>query len=94
MPKKKSSGKHYVSKGERPNVSQKTLNDMRNSVPVATTMVNKVEAWRRGKRVMLTIANPLVKGKEKTNKPFVRVEARSVWGNPFDKKKAPLAIEE
>ena len=94
MPKKKSSGKNYVSKGERPNVSRRTLTDMRNAVPVATTMVNKVEAWRKGKRVMLTIANPLVKGKEKTNKPFIRVEARQVWGNPFDKKKIPLSVEE
>jgi len=46
---------------------------------------NKREAWARGKRVMLTIANP---NTNETNKPFVRVNASEVWGD-WRGKKAP-----
>ena len=40
---------------------------------------NQVSAWRRGKKVMLTIHNP---NKKETNKPFIRVNALDVWGPP------------
>ena len=48
--------------------------------------INKREAWARGKRVMLTIANP--NAKNETNKPFIRVPAEQEWGD-WRGKKAP-----
>ena len=45
----------------------------------ATRMINQREAWAAGKNVMLTIPNP---SKSETNKPFIRVNAWEVWGNP------------
>lgn len=81
---KRSKGRNYVSKGERPSVSKSTLNDMARSVTVAENYVRKVNAWKAGKRVMLTIPNP---NANETAKPFIRVEARKVWGEPNVKPK-------
>jgi|TARA_B110000967_G_C18732128_1_gene483131 hypothetical protein len=38
---------------------------------------NKVSAWKKGKKVYLTITNPI---KSETNKPFIKREAKDVWG--------------
>lgn len=38
--------------------------------------VNQVRAFAKGKRVMVTIANP---NKQETGKPFIRVEASTIW---------------
>jgi hypothetical protein len=38
--------------------------------------INQAKAYRQGKRVMVTVANP---NKEETAKPFIRVEASTVW---------------
>ena len=46
---------------------------------------NKRAAWARGKNVMLTISNP---NTNETNKPFIRVNAKEVWGD-WRGKKAP-----
>jgi len=47
--------------------------------------INQRKAWAKGKRVMLTIANP---NTNETNKPFIRVNASEVWGD-WRGKKAP-----
>jgi len=39
-------------------------------------ITNQLKAHLKGKRVMLTIANP---NKNETNKPFIRVPANEVW---------------
>ena len=44
-----------------------------------TRMINQRNAWAKGKNVVLTIPNP---NKSETNKPFIRVNAREVWGDP------------
>ena len=67
----KSSG--VISKGERPNVNRKILNLMRREKDPMVTLKNKEEAFQKGKRVMVTIANPI---KSETNKPFIRVTAK------------------
>jgi hypothetical protein len=46
-------------------------------------MANKVAAWQKGLKVMLTVPNP---DKEATNARFIRVTADSYWG-PFSRKK-------
>lgn len=39
-------------------------------------MINQLNAHRKGKRVMVTIANP---NPNETNKPFIRVPSTEVW---------------
>jgi len=79
----KSSG--YISSGERRNVAKSTTKLMRreylenNQVQRA---INQYQAYLKGKKVMLTVANP---NKNETGKPFIRVNARDVWG-PIGKK--------
>ena len=62
----KSTGKNYVSKGER----KSSVSTRNVGVTEAEKMNRKMKALRRGKRVVMTIANP---NKAETNKPFVRV---------------------
>ena len=74
----KSSG--FVSNGERPNVSKDTRKAIRRNVSNLETMINKYNAFKKGKNVMLTIPNPNAKA-EPAN-PFIRVNAKEVWRNP------------
>jgi len=41
--------------------------------------LNQRIAWKEGRNVVLTIPNP---NDKETNKPFIRVNARQVWGDP------------
>lgn len=80
MAGKKSSGKHYVSKGERPNVTRSVLNALRREYLTSDARLNnQVKAWRRGKNVMLTVKNP---DKKNTKERMIRVPAIDVWGFP------------
>jgi len=76
---KKSSGKHYTSKGEHNNVSRwlkkACRKDYVENRPIERTS-NQMNAFLKGKRVMLTIENP---NKNETNKRFIRVPAGEVW---------------
>ena len=77
---KKSSGNNYTSKSERPNTAKSVLKSRRLDYNNTMSQLNnQVKAWRRGKKVMLTIQNP---NKKETNKPFIRVNALDVWGPP------------
>jgi hypothetical protein len=67
---KKSSGKHYTSKGERPNVKSTVLNGIRSDREGADVMLNKQRAWINGSNPWVTLENP---NKEQTNKKFIRV---------------------
>ena len=71
--------KGFISKGEHSNVSKITRKLMRRETTELQTTLNKQKAFRRGKNVMLTIPNP---NKGESNKPFIRVNAKEVWGNP------------
>ena len=77
--KKGGKSKGLVSKGERPNVAKDTRKLMRGKVTELQTALNKQEAFKQGKNVMLTIPNHI---KKERNKPFIRVNAKEVWGNP------------
>ena len=72
MAKKKES---YTSKGQRrSSIGVKETGSMKRAL-------NQINAWRKGKNVVLTI---------ETNDPtqrFKRVNARDVWGSPFRKVK-------
>lgn len=78
MAKRKKTGTHYVSKGERPNVNKKIRNAVRDQLmsDEAATALRKITAFRAGKKVMVTIPNP---NPNETNKRFIRVPASDVW---------------
>jgi hypothetical protein len=79
MAKRKKQRAHQVSKGEGSNVNKKLLNAIRNDTTLLQTAANKRNAWLKGKNVVLTIENP---NKNETNKRFIRVNAKDVWGSP------------
>ena len=71
---KKSSRTSQTSKGERRSVAN-GLGDNRTELK---KMLDKMDAFRKGKNVMLTIPNPI---KSETNKTFIRVNAKEKWRN-------------
>lgn len=71
---KKRSRATQTSKGERRNVAN-GLGDDRSELK---KMIDKMDAFRKGKNVMLTIPNP---NKSETKKPFIRVNAKEKWRN-------------
>lgn len=76
--KTKTKGK--MSLGERNNVSRKITNAARREyLGSPERIMNQLSAFRAGKRVVVTIANP---NKEERNKPFIKVLASSVWKDP------------
>lgn len=77
------SGKTYVSKGERKS-SMKTR-----SQNLSDKTINKQKAWLKGQNPWVTIENP---NKEQTNKPFIRVKANELWGNPKERAKKSFVM--
>lgn len=76
---KKSSGKSATSAGLHSNLSNSTKNALRRKyMSSGDRVMNQLKAFRAGKRVMVTIDNP---NKEELNKPFIRVEASTIWKN-------------
>ena len=71
---KKRSRASQTSKGERRNVAN-GLGDDRSEMK---KILDKMDAFRKGKNVMLTIPNP---NKSETKKPFIRVNAKEKWRN-------------
>ena len=73
---KKSKGNNYTSKGERKNVSRWIVKAKRKDYLENCRLeraTNQLTAFRLGKRVMVTIANP---NTNETNKRFIRVTAQ------------------
>ena len=76
--KSKSGGK--TSAGLFANVSKKITNPIRSEYLLSSERIlNQLVAYKAGKRVMLTIANP---NKNETNKRFIRVPASTIWRDP------------
>lgn len=74
---KKSSGKHYTSKGLiGPN--KKLSNAVRRERPAADRFNAQFDAYLKGKNVVFTIDNPNPK---ETNKRKIRVNARDLYGD-------------
>jgi|TARA_R110000822_G_C14928982_1_gene452346 hypothetical protein len=71
---KKRSRASQTSKGERRSVAN-GLGDDRSELK---KMIDKMDAFRKGKNVMLTIPNP---NKQATREPFIRVSAKEKWRN-------------
>ena len=66
----------YISKGIVGTTKSRSRND---SDAKARRLRNQQEAWQQGKNVVLTVENP---NKNETNRRFIKVNAREVWGNP------------
>jgi len=82
---KSSSGKNYTSKGERSNVSSKTLSGMRKDKYEGDKMLDLQRAWVKGQNPWMTIENP---NKNETNKRFIRVKMNDTnLGNPKERQK-------
>ena len=71
---KKRSRASQTSKGERRSVAN-GLGDDRSELK---KMIDKMDAFRKGKNVMLTIPNP---NKQATREPLIRVSAKEKWRN-------------
>ena len=69
---KKKSRASQTSKGERRNVVA-GLGDDRSEMQKVN---DKINAWKKGKNVILTVPNP---NKNETNKRFIRVDAKTIW---------------
>lgn len=77
MAKNKSKDKQ-TSAGERPNVNKKILNLVRKDKTFLVKILAKQNAFKSGKKVVLTIPNP---NPNETNKRFIRIDAKDVWRN-------------
>ena len=71
---KKRSRATQTSKGERRNV----VNGLGDDRSELKKILDKMDAFRKGKNVMLTIPNP---NKQATREPFIRVSAKEKWRN-------------
>ena len=71
----KKSRSTQTSKGERRNVSK--FNCTSETVDVIERQIRQRASWKRGRNVVLTIENP---NKNETNKRFIKVNAKDVWG--------------
>ena len=74
---KKRSRAHQTSKGERRCVSRDIVKATRRDyMKSSERTTNQLEAFLKGKNVMLTIPNP---NKNETNKRMIRVPATEQW---------------
>ena len=82
MGKKKKRDKQ-TSKGERRSVSKQITKSMRKDfIESGQRIVHQAEAFRKGKKVMVTIPNP---NKHETKRRFIRVPASEVCKRSFVK---------
>ena len=80
MGKKGGKSKGFISQGIHSNVNRSVLKAMRQDyIASGDRLANQRAAWARGKNVVLTIENP---NKNETNRRFIRVKARDLWGSP------------
>lgn len=77
--KKKASGKHYVSKGERPNFQRSIVKSVRRDITQIDRLDDIMRAWQRFQNPWVTISNPNTK---ETNKRRIRVRANDLFGDP------------
>ena len=80
MAKKGGKSSGVISQGIHSNVGRSTKHAMRKDyMSSGQRIVNQRAAWAKGMNVVLTMENP---NKNETNKKYIRVNARDVWGSP------------
>lgn len=80
MAKHKKKRAKKVSKGLHSSVSKTTIRLVRSSMTEADKMMNKLEAWRRGKKGYVTVATG------DATRPFTKVSFDSYFGRGYDYK--------
>lgn len=74
---KKKQRASQTSKGQRKSQDPRWTKEARREWVGSTAQANaQIAAFRRGKNVVLTIANP---NKAETNKPFIKVNAKDIY---------------
>ena len=79
---KKKSRTSQTSKGERSSIARSVVKAVRLQKEIDQPFRKiqaQLDAWKLGKNVVLTIANP---NKKETNKPYIKVRAWDAWGSP------------
>ena len=66
------------SNNKRKNVNRWATKTMKKNKGRYERVLNQLNAFRRGKNVVLTIPNP---NKTERSKPFIKVNAKDVWSN-------------
>ena len=66
------------SNNKRRNVNKWATKTMKKDKGRYERVLNQLNAFRRGKNVVLTIPNP---NKTERSKPFIKVNAKDVWNN-------------
>ena len=66
------------SNNKRKNVNRWATKTMKKNKGRYERVLNQLNAFRRGKNVVLTIPNP---NKTERAKPFIKVNAKDVWSN-------------
>jgi len=76
MGKPKGSREKYTSKG----IHGSSMKTRDTSAPdyAGKRLLNQIKAWKKGKNVVLTVANP---NKNETNKPFIKISGKQAWGS-------------
>jgi hypothetical protein len=74
---KKSTRAKYTSKGQHSNVARGTVKAVRKEIDIIDQYLNKLKAWSKGKRTMVTVENP---NPNETNKRFIKLEGNVVFG--------------
>lgn len=73
----KSSG--AISKGERKSIDPSIVKAVRRTKTEVEKLNHKIDAWKRGKKVKITIANS---GNDAKKHPYIKVLASTIWGDP------------
>jgi hypothetical protein len=69
----------YTSKGERKNVDAGVTKSVRNERTAIDKWTIKQKSWLKGQNPWVTVAN---ENTADTKRPFVRVRAETLWGDP------------
>lgn len=80
MAKHKKKRTKKTSQGLRASISRADVKFVRNSRDPGDVMANKLDAWMKGKRGYVTIANP---NPEETNRRFIRVTFEKFFGGSY-----------
>jgi len=69
----------YTSKGERQAISKSLAKSVRNERTAIEKWTIKQKAWLKGRNPWITVLN---ENTADTKRPYVRVRAETLWGDP------------
>lgn len=76
----------YTSKGQGSSISPTLVHAVRKDKDYLDNLLSKVASWKKGQNPWLTIPNPekvsVSQGTKGSNKPYIKVRANDLWGDP------------